>query len=229
MRVKSIEYPDGCKLEGWDKMVFERRIRKAFGSFYSVCDLNRCRSVILGQDQDSERYDELNAFHCEDFAGMTSAERQALVNKTAQYVGVGLVVVMKPSRRFTGSVVAAAAGLALGGASAWMIATAHDGKIVTRTSHAERFANEIQLPMPSVARAIEVAPEPVFNTTVRTSQPAATAKALARTVQSVSGQYDVSLTVTPVEGEMGPIAGQVAPTRGERADVEMLPQHGRDR
>lgn len=229
MRVKSIEYPEGCDLAGWDKMVFERRIRKAFGSFFSVCDLNRCRSAILGQDPDSGRYDELNVFHCEDFKGMTSAERQALVDKTAQYVGVGLVVAMEPSSRFIGMVASAAVGLVIGSASAWMIATAHDGKVVTRTAHAERLANEIQLPIPPVARAIEALPEPVFNSTVRTNQPAAAARTLARTVQSLAGQYDVSLAVTPVEGGADPVPGEVMPTGGKKAGISASSQHGRDR
>lgn len=201
MKLKSIKYPEGCELAGWDKMVFERRMRNAFGSSFSVCDLNRCRSTISGEDRDSERYDELHAFHCESFDGMTSAERQALVDKTAQYVGVELAVGMEPASRFAGLVAAAAVGIAIGGASTWMIATAHVSKTVTRNSRAEQLASEIQLPILPMPRAVEVSPEPVFNTTVRTTRPAATARTLASTVQSVTGEYDVSLTVTPTSAD----------------------------
>lgn len=210
-------------------MVFERRIKNAFGEFFSVCDLDRCRAAILGAGRDSERYDELHAFHCESFKGMTSAERQTLVDKAAQYVGVGLAVAMKPAGRLTGLVASAAVGLAIGGASAWTIATAQNGKVATRTDHAERLANEIQLPILPVPRAIEVSSEPVFNTAVRTNQPAATARRLASAVQSMAGQYDVSLTVTPVEGGADPVLGAVMPTGGKKAGASASSQPGRDR
>lgn len=195
MKIKSIKYPEGCELAGWNKMVFERRMRKALGDSFSVCDLDRCRAEILGQGRDNERRDELSVFHCESIKSLPIAELKALVDKTAQYVGVEIV--MGHTSRVPGVVVAAVVGIAIGAASAWLIPAANNAKTVTRTNHAEQLASEIQLPILPVPSAVEASPEPVFSTTVRTNRPAATARTLASTVQNVAGEYDVSLTVTP--------------------------------
>jgi len=46
-------------------------------------------------------------------------------------------------------------------------------------------------------------PEPIFSTKVRTARPGATAISLARAVRNDAGEYEVSLTVTPIDAATG--------------------------
>jgi hypothetical protein len=229
MKIKSITYPGGHELAGWNKFVFERRLRKAFEPFFSISDLDRCRATILGLEPDDERYHELKAFHCVDFKDMAVGELQALVEKTGQYVGVEITVAVARFGRFPGLIAGVATGIVIGGAGAWMVATGNDSKVDTRSTLGGKFARELDLPILPAPRAVEVSLEPVFNSTVRTNQPAATAKTLASTVQSLAGQYDVSLTVTPAEAGAEPVEGEVIPTRGKKTDVSTPSQPGPDR
>lgn len=201
MKIKSIQYPEGCQLKGWNKMVFERRVKETFGSFFSVCELDRCRAEILGAEPDKEQRDELNVFHCESFKKMSLAETQALVDKTAKYIGIG-VTVKYPSR--VGAVLAAIIGGVLAGAL---------GVQVIHAAGVKKGLSETNYVTPRVGREMPIQPaaipmdsplepmEPIFTTTVRTRQPAVTAKALARTVRSDVGEYEVSLIVTPIKAK----------------------------
>ena len=206
MKIKSIRYPVGCQLKGWSRMVFERRLQRALGSFFSVCDLDRCRAEILGQEPDKERYDELQVFHCASFKDMSVAEARALVEKTAEYVGVEIAI--KHISQVYRVVAALIGGILIGGASGWAIAAAKASKSATTMSPTDGLASMATLsPVLPVARMAELPlasdPEPIFNTKVRTDRPGSTAVSLARTVRNDAGEYEVSLTVTPIEAATG--------------------------
>lgn len=193
MKIKSIKYPRGCELKGWNRMVFERRIKASLSSSFYVCELDRCRAEILGQERDKERYDELHVFHCQSFEDMGVGEAQALVDKTAQYVGVEIITGF-PSR-FPGVVAALVGGVLIGAGGSLLIPAVQ----ATSRPDVERAAGVARLPaVLPVASAFDEPPGPIFTTTVRTDRPAVTARTLARTVRNDVGQYEVSLTVTPV-------------------------------
>lgn len=198
MKIKSIKYPEGCQLKGWKKMVFERRIKAILGSFFSVCELDQCRAEILGQERDKERYDELHVFHCESFENMSVGEAQALADKTAQYVGVEITT--KFPSRIPGVVAALMGGVLIGAGGAWLIPAVQEAKGTVSRPYVERSAGVAGLsPVLPVANMGEQSPEPILTTTVRTDRPAVTARTLARTVPNDVGEFEVSLTVTPVK------------------------------
>ena len=108
MQITAIHYPDSTKLVGWDKHVFERRMRKALdGDHFSICDLDRCRAVISGRENHgrSDAYEDLAAFHCVNYDEMSCDERALLLKNVEAFVGVGLTV--KPYRERPGRVVKA--------------------------------------------------------------------------------------------------------------------------
>ncbi len=209
MKINSIRYPEGCQLKGWSRMVFERRLRRTLGSFFSVCDLDRCRAEILGQEPDKERYDELNVFHCDSFKDMSATEAQALVDKTAEYVGVEISIGhTRPAPRV---VMALVGGIVIGAAGGWAIAAVKDSRNALTSFSADELPGVVHrspvlpvLPLPRTSELpLATDPEPVFNTKVRTDRPGATAMTLARTVRNDAGEYEVTLTVTPIEAATG--------------------------
>jgi hypothetical protein len=206
MRIKSIRYPEGCELKGWGKMVFERRLQRALGSFFSVCDLEQCRTAICGQEPDRERYDELNVFHCVSFKDMSAAEAQALVDKTAEYVGVEISITH--ASRVSRVAAAFVGGILIGSACAWAVPAVTAAKsamtqpLSTRPASVDALSPVLPLPrMPELPLAPD--PEPIFSTKVRTARPGATAISLARAVRNDAGEYEVSLTVTPIDAATG--------------------------
>lgn len=206
MRIKSIRYPEGCQLKGWNRMVFERRLQRALGSFFSVCDLDQCRGAICGQEPDKERYDELNVFHCVSFKEMSAAEAQALVDKTAEYVGVEISITH--ASRVSRVAAAFVGGIVIGGTCAWAVPAVTAAKSAMNQPLGTRPASmDTLFPVQPLARMRELPlapePEPIFSTKVRTARPGATAVSLARTVRNDAGDYEVSLTVTPIEAATG--------------------------
>lgn len=209
MKINSIRYPEGCQLKGWSRMVFERRLRRTLGSFFSVCDLDRCRAEILGQEPDKERYEELNVFHCDSFKDMSATEAQALVDKTAEYVGVEISVGhASPSPPV---VTALVGGILIGVVGGWAIPAVKDSRNTATSYTADDLPSMVRrspvlpvLPLPRTSELpLATDPEPVFNTKVRTDRPGATAMTLARTVTNDTGEYEVTLTVTPIEAPTG--------------------------
>lgn len=199
MKIASIRYPDTCQVHGWSKMVLERRLKHMLGSFFSVCDLDRCRADILGRGPDEELLGELRVFHCVSFKDMSVAESQALVDKTAQYVGAEIT--MKRVNRIPAVIAAVIGGLAVGAAGACLIPTAVASKNI-KTSLPADYLGNIPRSMPELSgpRLSESSPppEPVFTTTIRSDRPGVAARTLARAVRDDAGEYEVSLTVTPV-------------------------------
>lgn len=181
MKIKCIRYPEGCQLRGWNKMVFERRLQRALGSFFSVCDLDRCRAEVLGQEPDKERYEELSAFHCDSFNEMSAAEAQMLVDKTAQYVGVDISI--KRASQVSRVYVALIGGILVGAAGASAIAAVKASKNTTSSLPADGLASIARLsPILPVARMPEESPDPEldFNTAVHPNRPGAIAVGVAR-------------------------------------------------
>jgi hypothetical protein len=214
MKIKRIQYPDGVQLNGWDKFVFERRIKSCLKSFYSVCDLDRCRLAVLGQERDEDRYEELSAFHCISFKNMGNAEVQSLVEKTGQYVGIEITT--QRISRAPSIVVALLSGIIIGAVCAWMIPLVN----AQRGAKAPAYAGHLvdvpresvlplvrQSPLPVPVFDPDEAPESVFDTTVRTNQPATTARTLANAVRNEVGEFDVSLTVTQQRPKRPILAG----------------------
>lgn len=192
MKVIRIEYPEECQLEGWDKAVFETRIKQTFTSFFSICEVDRCRKTILGLQRDPDAYDELNVFHCESFEHLRSDDVQNLVEKTARYIGVKLVVqdtklTRRPIMLVTSAALAAVAVIAL---------VVHP-KAVQPTPHAASSVASVPY-SPPIGPIPETPPDAIFTATVRATSAAAAAKSLASAVMTDDGEYDVSLTVTPV-------------------------------
>lgn len=207
MKIKSVSYLEGCKLNGWSRMVFERRLRRAFGSFFSVCDLEQCRTAIRGEMQDRERHDELNVFHCVSFKDMSAAEAQALVDKTAEYVGVEISITHTSG---VSRVAAFVGGIVIGGACAWAVPAVTPAKsamtptLGIRPASVDTLSPVLPLArMPLLPLEPDQDPEPVFSTKVRTARPGATAIGLARAVRNDDGDNEVSLTVTPIVAASG--------------------------
>lgn len=178
-------------------MLFERRLKQSLGSFFSICELERCRGEILGPVPDKERFDELSLFHCERFKDMSPTEAQTLVEKTAQYVGVEITT--KRTSQVPAMMLALLGGMIIGAAGAWLIPAA---KVFRSEVTTARVTHPVMLPeiapLLPVADMPDIEREPVFNTTIRTDRPGSTARTLARTVRDHAGEYEVSLTVTPV-------------------------------
>lgn len=86
MKIISIHYPENSKLEGWDKMVFESRMKSAFGDHFDVSALDACRGTLLGYEDDGDLGSQLRAFYYKSFKDMDSALVQALIEKAGQYL-----------------------------------------------------------------------------------------------------------------------------------------------
>jgi hypothetical protein len=197
MKVKSIHYPDGCQLQGWDKIVFERRIKQTFRPFFSVCELDRCRAAIQGSGRDNDRYNELDAFHCESFGNMSAAEAHALVDKAAQYIGVRIT--LADDSWMPSVPVAFFGGIVIGAILTFSVSLASPTRSVTPVVREGGYAHVDTFPTILPSTTAQETPAPILTAIVRTNNPAATARLLASTVRSGPGEYEVSLSVTPVD------------------------------
>lgn len=199
MKIKEIQYPEGVQLKGWNKLVFERRIKRTLGSFFSVCELDRCRVAVLSQERDDDLYAELDVFHCDSFKNMGKAEAQALVEKTGEYVGVSITA--KHTNRAPNVAAAMVGGIMIGAVCALIIPAMSSVGSAKVTPSYVRPPLDLSRPSPVGPLVLDanVSVEPIFSTTVHTNQPAATARTLASAVRSDVGEYDVSLTVTPTQ------------------------------
>lgn len=195
MQIAAIHYPDGTKLVGWDKHVFERRMRKALdGEHFSICDLDRCRAVISGRENHgrSDAYEDLAAFHCVNYDEMSRDERALLLKNVEAFVGVGLTV--KPSRERPVRVVKATL-------------------LVTATAVGVLLLTMLALKTPGPANAGSTLPvlpviqqgavaqeaEPTFSVSVISHTQASAIKRISRLVNDDGKAYTITVTSTPLD------------------------------
>ena len=208
--VKAIDFPVGCKLEGWEKMVTERRIKSSFSSFFSVCDLDRCRKSILPDAEDCpELLAELSEFHCEKFRDLREGEFDRLKQKFEQYVGVRITVGRKrfPPSMWAGFglILLYAFGLF---AVVWHspVTSRHNTPTLAEQDilHPVIPAPESRLYDDYAERLVkpssfEGASPEVYSATVTSTNAKQTASALVSAIPQLEGRYDVSIVITAIE------------------------------
>ena len=201
MKIKTISFPEDSALEGWRKLVTIRRLHRAFdGDSFSVCDLDRCREAVLGESGGSyDVYKELDAFHCVSYADMSTEESAMVIQKASEFVGVKLTMengVISSRKVIPYVAVCVAVCVALLALAAVILPIRKEA-----AAKGESGVRPIQPAFDSigVVRPDYIPPaDPIFTVTFNANEPRKAVTNIVPLVPNDAGDYEVTVTVTPL-------------------------------